>query len=606
MEGDAGHWITGDHAKGTQVLTERADWAMLIAAPKVIPFRVTIITTDRNSHNGVEMDVAASPFKGSLRLDWTNRDDRLLTKPDGQYTWVHESDYRVAEVRLLHDLRVHGEISGERSSDNLLIIGDALNGLHSMANLPEFAAQLLGKVRLAYLDPPFNTQQAFAQYDDGLEHSVWLTMMRDRLVQIARLLSQDGSIWVHCDDAEQAYLKVLMDEVFGRENFIACIIWEKTDSPRMDAQNFSVRHDYILVYAKSEQFLVNPLKATDEGAQYTRIDEQGRRYYLNPLRARGQSARREDRPSLYFPIIAPDGSEIWPKLPSGADGRWRWSSERVERDAHLLEFIQGQAGWTANYRIYENEHRTRPPETIWTHAEVGSNRTSKQEIKQLFPVITPFETPKPEELIARIIQLGTNPGDIVLDCFLGSGTTAAVAHKLGRRWVGIERELSTVEDYIEPRLRKVISGADQGGVSKAASWSGGGGFRVLAVAPSMYDLVGERVVLSDWATNGKLSEAVAAQFGYEYRPNPPFAGSKGKARLVVVDGLVNDGVIDLLLPLIEEDETLHICGTALDKSAIVGLRARRAGSRAERIPDATLANYRTLSDRKPRWERSRG
>lgn len=193
-------------------------------------------------------------YEGRLELTWTNKHLRLLAHGDGSYEWVPRSDYRVAEVRLLHNRGVAGEVSPERSraKDNLLICGDALNALTSLIELPEFAREYVGKVKLVYLDPPFNTQQSFLHYDDALEHSVWLTMMRDRLIQIKTLLSPDGSVWVHCDDSEQAYLKVMMDEVFGRENFITTVVWQKAHSRRNDARFLSSAHDYLLVYAKNQ------------------------------------------------------------------------------------------------------------------------------------------------------------------------------------------------------------------------------------------------------------------------------------------------------------------------------------------------------------------
>ncbi|HLT18334.1 MAG TPA: site-specific DNA-methyltransferase, partial [Thermomicrobiales bacterium] len=186
-------------------------------------------------------------YEGRLELTWTNKHLRLLAHEDGRYEWLPPSDYRVAEVRLLHDAGVVGAThpDEERARDNLLIRGDALNALTSLIELPEFAREYVGKVKLAYLDPPFNTQQSFLQYDDALEHSVWLTMMRDRLTQVKTLLAPDGSVWVHCDDSEQAYLKVMMDEVFGRDNFVATVIWEKASSARNDAKQFSVDHDYV-------------------------------------------------------------------------------------------------------------------------------------------------------------------------------------------------------------------------------------------------------------------------------------------------------------------------------------------------------------------------
>jgi adenine-specific DNA-methyltransferase len=179
-------------------------------------------------------------YEGRLELTWTNKHLRLLAQEDGSYEWVPLSDYRVAEVRLLHDTGTVGQVGGERAKDNLLIRGDALNALTSLIELPEFERQYVGK--LAYLDPPFNTQQSFLQYDDALEHSVWLTMLRDRLVQVKTLLAPDGSVWVHCDDSEQAYLKVLMDELFRRENFVANIIWEKF-ATRENRTDISTSHD---------------------------------------------------------------------------------------------------------------------------------------------------------------------------------------------------------------------------------------------------------------------------------------------------------------------------------------------------------------------------
>ena len=184
------------------------------------------------------VDDASNGLQGRLELTWTNKPLRLLAHEDGGYEWVPSSDYRVAEVRLLDDADALGRSrpAEARASDNLLIRGDALNALTSLAELPQFAKELADKVRLAYLDPPFNTQQSWLHYDDALEHSVWLSMMRDRLVQVRKLLAPDGSIWVHCDDSEQAYLKVMMDELFGRSNFIANVVWEKTYTPKSNGR----------------------------------------------------------------------------------------------------------------------------------------------------------------------------------------------------------------------------------------------------------------------------------------------------------------------------------------------------------------------------------
>ena len=186
--------------------------------------------------------------QGRLELTWTNKPLRLLAHEDGSYEWIHPSDYRVAEVRLLHDVDSVGTVGKIRAADNLLIRGDALNALTSLARLPEFGRQYLGKVKVVYIDPPFNTQQSFLHYDDALEHSVWLTMIRDRLLQIRDLLAPDGSVWLHLDDAEMHRARMVLDEVFGPANFIATIIWQKADTVRNDARRFSTSHDYLLVY----------------------------------------------------------------------------------------------------------------------------------------------------------------------------------------------------------------------------------------------------------------------------------------------------------------------------------------------------------------------
>jgi adenine-specific DNA-methyltransferase len=188
---------------------------------------------------------------------------RLLAHEDGSYEWLNPSDYRVAEVRLLHDVTTVGTLGKRRAADNLLIHGDALHALTSLSRLPEFAREYLGKVKLAYLDPPFNTQQSFLHYDDGLEHSVWLTMMRDRLRQIRELLEPEGTVWVHLDDTEMAYCRMVLDEIFGRDNFVATVVWQKVYSPKNSAKHLSVDQDYLLVFAKdAERWRPNRLPRT--------------------------------------------------------------------------------------------------------------------------------------------------------------------------------------------------------------------------------------------------------------------------------------------------------------------------------------------------------
>jgi len=505
---------------------------------------------------------------------------------------VSPSDYRVAEVRLLDDVTTVGKVGRERAGDNLLIRGDALNALRSLARLPEFAREYVGKVKLAYLDPPFNTQQSFLHYDDALEHSVWLTMMRDRLAQVRGLLADDGSVWVHCDDSEQAYLKVVMDELFGRQNFVATIIWQKSYT-RENRTDVSTVHDYILLYAQHHEAWAssrNLLPATGEQiGRYRNPDNDPRGVWKAlPAHAKAGAGRRA---AQFHDLTLPSGRVVRP--PRG--NCWRYVSERFEDLVADNRVWFGQHGdsMPAVKRFLSEVPAGLVPVTIWPYDEVGTTGTAKAEIVQVFPDITPFATPKPESLIARILQIASNEGDIVLDCFLGSGTTAAVAHKMGRRWVGIEREQSTVETYALPRLAKVARGEDLGGVTDSAGWEGGGGFRVLDVAPSMFEADAGLVFLAEGLTNGALAEATAAQLGFEYEVAAPFVGRKGRTRLAVIDGVVNEAFVRIIVSALGEGERVVVCGTGIDTDARPVLRELRPGSTLRKIPAALLDEYRS-------------
>lgn len=194
-----------------------------------------------------------------------------------------------------------------------------------------------------------------------------------------------------------------------------------------------------------------------------------------------------------------------------------------------------------------------------------------------------------------MIHIATNPGDIVLDCFVGSGTTAAVAHKMGRRWVAVEQSFETVETYTVPRLTAVAAGIDPGGMTDETEWAGGGGFRLLDVAPSMFTVDAGQVFLSGWATNGRLAEVTAAQLHYEHHSDPPFCGRRGRSRLAVVDGLVNDAVARILVGALGEDERLVVCGTAIDPATRAVLREMRPGSTVRKIPQSILQDYRQMA-----------
>lgn len=446
----------------------------------------------------------------------------MARKQKLELTWINKEVRPRLEPRILLEdatLSYHAphRVSADDIFDNRVICGDNLLALKALEQ--EFA----GRVKCIFIDPPYNTGSAFEHYDDSVEHSLWLSLMRDRLEMLRKLLADDGSLWITIDDNEAHYLKVLCDEIFGRNNFLGTIIWEKSDSPRMDAEFLSSRHDFVLVFAKDKSFMQfnkSNQDSDDIPAHYDKVDESGRRYYLKPLRAMGgQGDSRAARPKLYYSLKSPDGTDVFPRKQDGTDGAWRWSKQKVEEEQERIEWRRGRNDWTPYFRIYADTRAARPPETIWTHSEVGSNRTSKAEIKSLFPDLIPFNTPKPEALLGRIIQLATSEGDLVLDSFAGSGTTGAVAHKMKRRWILIENG-EHCHTHIVPRLRKVIDGTDAGGVTSAVNWQGGGGFRYFNLAPSLL----EKDRWGNWVINeaynpAMLSEALCKLEGFTYQPN---------------------------------------------------------------------------------------
>ncbi|MEZ4514429.1 MAG: site-specific DNA-methyltransferase [Chloroflexota bacterium] len=441
--------------------------------------------------------------KQKLELTWIGKEERprlepriLLEEPERSYHAAH----RVGENDLF---------------DNRLIFGDNLLALKALEQ--EFA----GKIKCIFIDPPYNTGSAFAQYDDGIEHSLWLSLMRDRLELMRRLLSEDGSLWITIDDNEAHYLKVLCDEIFGRLNFVANVLWQKVYSARMDAKSFSTSHDHILVYQKTENFSVNKLAQKQNLRQFQYVESStGRSYRRRSLRKEGSNSLRSDRPNLWYPITAPDGSEVYPIKPSGIEGNWRWSRETYERNIKLglVEWVKIKDRWELYVKQYKEDNASRPPTTWWTFDEVGHNHEAKQEV-QVFNKKDVFATPKPERLIYRILEVASQPGDLVLDSFAGSGTTGAVAHKMGRRWIMVELG-EHCHTHIIPRLQKVIDGQDPGGISKGVGWQGGGGFRYFRLAPSL--LAKDR--WGNWVINKQynpamLAEAVCKLEGFTYAPS---------------------------------------------------------------------------------------
>lgn len=475
--------------------------------------------------------------------------------------WIGKDSTPRLEPRvLLEDSELSYSVSTASGTSpgtpNLLIQADNLLSLRALES------EFLGAVKCVCIDPPYNTGAAFAQYDDGIEHSLWLTFMRDRLAILWRLLSASGSLWITIDDHEAHYLKVLCDELFGRQSFVANVVWQKKYTVANDARWLSDNHDHILIYCKDPlTWRPNRLPRTDAmNARYRNPDNHPKGpWKATPLHAKSGSEKGAtfkytfrngvtwSPPPGTFPRFSAEtlarmdeGNEIW----FGADGK-----NTPSRKTFLSEI--GEDGVVA--------------QTIWSHDEVGHNHEAKTEAKA-FNQADVFATPKPERLIQRILTIATSPGDLVLDSFLGSGTTAAVAHKMGRRWIGIELGDHAITHCV-PRLRKVIDGQDPGGITDAVGWAGGGGFRFLRLAPSLLqqDHWGNWVINKTYRAE-MLAEAMCKIEGFRYAPSQAQFWQHGQSTerdfiYVTTQALTQEQFV-VLADEVGPDRTLLICCTA--------------------------------------------
>jgi adenine-specific DNA-methyltransferase len=443
--------------------------------------------------------------------------------------WLNDEEARKTSSQIPYRLlEAEPKLSyGDSETENMLIQGDNLEALKAL--LPYYA----GQVKCIYIDPPYNTHSAFEHYDDNLEHSTWLSMMYPRLEMLRQLLIEDGSIWVSIDDNEGHYLKVLMDEVFGRKNFLSTVIWQKKYAPKADSKYLSESHDFILAYAKHlDEFVINRIQKTEkQTSRYVNKDNDSRGAWKA-----GDTLRNEPRDYAIFPVKLPSGREVMP--PAGTS--WRYTKEKFQ------ELIKDNRIWFGNdgnarpaiKRFLSEVTETMPATTLWTFDEVGHNDESKKESKLLFENDL-FGTPKPERLIQRIIHLATNDQDLILDSFVGSGTTAAVAHKMGRRYIGIEMGDHAVTHCV-PRLKKVIEG-EQGGISKDVNWLGGGGFRFYQLGETIFDEQGHinaKVKFQSLAAHVWFSETHTPLLK---TPKTPLLGIQGEtAFYLLYNGILGD------------------------------------------------------------------
>lgn len=436
----------------------------------------------------------------------------MTAKTRLELTWIGKDNRPRVEPRILiEDERLSHHAATRREGDlfdNVLIHGDNLLALRALEQ------DFTGKVKCVFIDPPYNTGSAFEHYDDGLEHSIWLSMMRDRLEIIRRLMSEDGSLWVTLDDNEAHYFKVMCDEVFGRRNFVNTVIWRKNYSPKSTARHLSEDHDYVLIYAKNaESWVPNPMPRSEkQNAAYKNPDKDPR----GPWKPGDLSARNYYSKGTY-PITTPSGRVI-PGPPN--KNYWRVEESKFwALDADRRIWWGKDGGAIPQIKRFLSEVSDGvTPQTFWSHEEVGHTQEAKQESIALFGAEA-FATPKPERLLERILYLATKPGDLVLDTFAGSGTTGAVAHKMRRRWIMAELG-EHCQTHIAPRLDKVIDGQDPGGVTQPAKWKGGGGYRYYRLAPSLMekDGFGQWVISKDYDA-ARLAEAMCKHLSFTYAPS---------------------------------------------------------------------------------------
>ena len=454
-----------------------------------------------------------------------------------ELTWYGKDEPIRVEPRLLIENAALSNTAADPDTENMLIHGDNLLALKALES--KYAGQV------------------FDKYDDNIEHSIWLNLMDCRFRYLHSLLKTDGFLFVNLDEQEHAYAKILLDGIFGRQNYIGDIIWQKRKGGGNDSRYLALDHDYILVYAKDASKEIHPVKwRTAQSEEYLKrykeIDEDGRRYYWDTV------ARDGLQNPIPVSITCPDGTIL---SINSQMGQTTINEGLVDGSVRLTK---GKNGWTLHHKVYMG--RGQVQRSILT--DVGTNKTAGDEMEYLFGDKKAFPYPKPEDLISRILELASEEGDLVLDSFLGSGTTAAVAHKMGRRYIGIEMG-NHAYTHCKVRLDKVISGEDKGGITKAQNWQGGGGYRFYELAPTLInqDTFDEYVINEDYDAD-MLAAAVALHEGFAYQPdgNLFWKQSVGNENsyLFVTTRHLTAAYLDSIRSTMEEGEYLIIACRSFD------------------------------------------
>ncbi len=548
-----------------------------------------------------------------------------------ELTWYGKDEPIVVEPRILIEDAARSNCAADPDTENMLIHGDNLLALKALES------KYAGRIKCIYIDPPYNTGSAFEHYDDNLEHSTWLNLMRPRLEILWNLLSDDGSIWISIDDNEEAYLKVMCDELFGRFHFISNIAWQRTYSTRNDAKGIVNEVEHILVYAKREDWQPKKLPRTaDMDKKYKNPDGDSDLWRSDNAYAADANTHQGMVYAIQHPFT---GELLYPSISS----HWRYSQDEmlshmngwcpyelrdiddgqkraeicgvgadevrqgvkaimlsnpIEESRRIAQVVLKKGPWPRFFfskngqggiarKTYLSAVGDVPPTNLFEYKDVGHTDEAKKEILKLFGN-SPFATPKPERLIERVLTLASNPDDLVLDSFLGSGTTAAVAHKMNRRYIGIEMG-EHAYTHCKVRLDKVISGEDKGGITKSAGWTSGGGYRFYELAPSLIneDQFGEPVINPDYNAD-MLAAAMALHEGFSYQPNSSLFWKQSvgneNSYLFVTTRHLNSPFLDSIRDTMAEGEYLIIACRSFDR----GLEKAYGNITIKKIPQMLL------------------
>lgn len=481
-----------------------------------------------------------------------------------ELTWVGKDKKISVEPRILIENKKLSNIENDENTENMLIHGDNLLALKALEQ------KYAGKIKCIYIDPPYNTGAAFEHYDDNLEHSIWLGLMRERLVILRNLLSEDGSIWISISDDEGHYLKVLCDEIFGRNNFISTILWKRSESQNNNAKQISTVGEFILCYSKiKSQTLFNKIELKETAIKEYRYTDNitGKKFRRGTIVDKGRGKH-------IFDVISPDG-----KIKTITSIRTKEFIEEKDK--------KGEVYWTKTGTPYLKLFLDKSEGQIASNwfDDCGVNEDSSEHLKFLK---LKFDFSKPEALIEKIFKISTNENELVLDSFLGSGTTVAVAHKMNRKYIGIEMG-EHAYTHCKVRLDKVIAGEDKGGITKNVNWQGGGAYRFYELAPTLIneDKFGEMVINKEYSPE-MLVNAVALHEGYNFNPNKEIFWKQSKSTensyLFVTTKYVDINFLNSIKKEMKDGEYLVIACKNYDKV----LEKKYSNIEIKKIPEMLL------------------